>query len=153
MKLSQIEEQVKKFVFASFFCDMTLKNPALHYHRRIEDFSALSSDEQSEVNFHALRASELVAGYRDTPKEVGLIVRQHHGSFSGIGFPLEKSSQLLPLSKVLIISQDLAFSVLTNEDAPVLETLKGFLKKHKTSALNDLIETLECSFREKLQSA
>lgn len=151
MKLPKTDEQVKKFVFASYFCDMTLKNPAFHYHRKAEDSDVLSLEEQNEVNFHALKASELVVTYKDCPKEVSLIIRQHHGSFSGIGFPAEKSNQLLPLSKVLIVSQDLAYSILTNEDAPVLETLKLFLKRHRTSALNDLIETLEGSFREKMR--
>jgi hypothetical protein len=149
MGLPNATEQVKKFIFASYFCDMTIKNPAFHYFRKAQDMFALSLEDQNEVNFHALKASELVTHYKDIPKEVGLIIRQHHGSFSGIGFPAEKSNQLLPLSKVLIVSQDLAFTILTNTDTPVLESLKSFLKKHKSSALNDLIETLEGSFRSK----
>lgn len=143
MKLTNAEEQVRKFVFASFFCDMTLKNTALHHIRKSEDTTGLSLEEQNEVNFHALQASELVSHYKDTPKEVSLIIRQHHGSFGGIGFPVEKSGQLLPLSKILIISQDLAYTILTHGDAPVLETLTGFLKKHRSSGLKDLLNILE----------
>ena len=143
MNLNNVEEQVKKFVFASFFCDMTLKDTALHYVRKAEDTMGLSLEEQNEVNFHALQASELVSHYRETSKEVSLIIRQHHGSFGGIGFPDEKSNQLLPLSKILIISQDLAYTILTNGDAPVLETLKVFLKKHRSSGLKDLLNVLE----------
>lgn len=150
MNLSNLDEQVKKFIFASYFCDMTLKNPAFHYHRKAEDSEALSLEEQNEVNFHALQASELVAGYRDTPKEVSLIIRQHHGSFGGIGFPLEKSNQLLPLSKILIVSQELAFCILTSVDTPILEVLRRFLKNHHSSGLSELLRVLEESFREKM---
>lgn len=150
MNLPNTDEQVKKFVFASYFCDMTLKNPAFHYHRKAEDSEALTLEEQNEVNFHALQASELVSSYKDSPKEVSLIIRQHHGSFSGIGFPQEKSNQLLPLSKILIVSQELAFSILTNADTPVFEVLKGFLKRHQSSGLTELLKVLEESFREKM---
>ena len=138
-------EQVKKIVFASYFCDMTLKNPAFLYHRKAEDSGALNLHEQNEVNFHALKASELVA-MKDIPKEVALIIRQHHGSFSGIGFPQEKSNQLLPLSKVLIVSQDLAFAILSNSEAPALEVFKSFLRKNKTENLQELLNVLENSF-------
>lgn len=150
MNLPNVDEQVKKFIFASYFCDMTLRNPAYHYHRKAEDSVVLSLEEQNEVNFHALQASELVSSYRDTPKEVSLIIRQHHGSFGGIGFPDEKSNQLLPLSKVLIVSQELAFSILTSADTPILEILRGFLKKHQSPGLSELIRVLEESFREKM---
>jgi hypothetical protein len=145
MKLSNTEEQVRKLVFASFFCDMTLKNPAFHKIRKTEDTSGLSQEEFNEVNFHALQASELVSQYRNIPKEVSLVIRQHHGSFGGMGFPVEKSGQLLPLSKILIISQDLAYTILTNADAPILETLREFLKEHHSSGLKDLLKLMESS--------
>jgi hypothetical protein len=143
MDLPKKEEQIKKFIFASYFCDMTLKNPELIKYRRPDDDSELSMDEVNEINFHALKASELVATYKATPKEVALIVQQHHGSFSGIGFPTEKSYQLLPLSKVLIVSQDLAFCILSDEGAPALEVLKNFLKKNECAGLSELMNSLE----------
>lgn len=144
MDLPLVEEQVSKFIFASYFCDMTIKNPAFLYHRKSEDAGALDLDEQNEVNFHALKASEMVA-MKEISKEVALIIKQHHGSFSGIGFPLEKSNQLLPLSKVLIVSQDLAFSILSNMDMPALEVLKGILSKIRTESLHELLIILERS--------
>jgi hypothetical protein len=146
MELPNVEEQIRKFVFASYFCDITLKNPKLLHIRRPEDTDQLHLEDQNEVNFHALKASELVATHRGTPKEVALIVQQHHGSFSGIGFPAEKSYQLLPLSKVLIVSQDLAFGILKDEEAPVLEVLKKFLQKNNCSGLEELMNSLEESF-------
>jgi hypothetical protein len=143
MNLPNQPDQVMKLVFASFFCDMTLSNPGLLYHRKAIDSEALSLHEQNEVNFHALKASELVANYKNTPKEVSLIIRQHHGSFSGIGFPDEKSNQLLPLSKVLVVSQELAYSILSEDDTPAMEVLRKFLKRNRCSGLQELLNCLE----------
>lgn len=139
------DQQIKKLVFASFFCDMTLKNPGFIYHRKPDDTWSMSKDEENEINFHALHASELVAGYKNTPKEVSLIIRQHHGSFSGIGFPVTKSSQLLPLSKILLVSQDLAYAILADENAPVMEVLRQFLNRSYCSGLKELLDHLEGS--------
>lgn len=146
MELPKSEEQIRKFVFASYFCDITLKTPKLLHYRRSEEITNLSLEEQNEVNFHALKASEIVTKYKGATKELSLIVQQHHGSFSGIGFPTEKSYQLLPLSKILIVAQDLAFGILADEETPVLEVLKSFLKKNNCSGLEELMKSLEESF-------
>ncbi len=146
MKMANIQEQIKKFVFASFFCDITLKNPGFIYHRKIEDVWAVSMGEENEINFHALHASELVSTYKHTPKEVALIIRQHHGSFSGMGFPVTKSQELLPLSKILVLSQDLAFALLSDEDAPPSAVLRQFLSRSFGPGLKELLMHLEGSF-------
>lgn len=143
MKLPQVEEEIRKFVYASFFCDMALKNPILHFVRKLTDKNELDQNDLDEVNSHALNACKLVEKSKCAPKDVSLIIMQHHGSFTGLGFPSGKSNQLLPLSKVMIISQDLAFSILTNEDTPVLETLRKFLKTHVNSGLADFVKLLE----------
>lgn len=145
MDMPQKDEQIKKLVFASFFCDMTLKNPGFIYHRKADDLWSMTLEEENEINFHAFHASELVATYKHTPREVSLIIRQHHGSFSGIGFPATKSNQLLPLSKVLLVSQDLAFAILADENAPVLDVLNQFLNRSFCSGLKELLFHLEGS--------
>jgi len=131
---------------------MTLKRDVLHFIRKDADGPNLNLQERNEVNFHALKASELVSGsMKALPKEVALIIRQHHGSFSGIGFPDEKSPNLLPLSKILVVAQDLAYTILTHTDTPALEILKGYLRKNKFSGLTQLVEIMEQSFKDKLE--
>lgn len=152
MQMPDLEQEMKKFIYASFFSDMTLKKDVLHFIRKDTDGPNLNLQERNEVNFHALKASELVSGaMKDLPKEVALIIRQHHGSFSGIGFPTEKSPNLLPLSKILVVAQDLAFTILTHSDTPALKILKIYLKKHKFSGLTQLVEIMEQSFKDKLE--
>lgn len=141
----EAREQVNKFIYASYFCDMTLKNPGHLLHRKAEDSCALDLADQNEVNFHALKSSEIVAS-KDISKEIALMIRQHHGSFSGVGFPQGKSNQLLPLSKVLIVAQDLAFAILNNSEAPALDVLKRFIRENKAESLQDLLLVLEKAF-------
>lgn len=147
MSLPQNEEEVRKFIYASYFCDMTLTNPGHLYHRKADDACALTLHEQNEVNFHALKASEIVSRHKDIETEIAVVIRQHHGSFSGIGFPTEKSGQLLPLSKILIVSQELAFAILTQNEVPALDILREQLKKIQSESLRELVNTLENVFK------
>ncbi len=153
MGLPQADEQVKKFVFASYFSDMMIKNPIFVHYRRAEELLRLPQEEQNEVYYHAVKASELVTTYRDLPKEVALIIRQHHGSLTGLGFPSEKPSELHPLAKILFVAQDLSHSILTNAETPALDILKGFLRKNKASGLSELVKCLESSLLAKRAAA
>lgn len=144
MKMPEEEEQIKKFIFSSYFCDMTLKNHNLIFYRKAEDGSGdLTLDDQNALNFHALRASELVSTYKGAPPDAAVIVRQHHGSPTGIGFPVDKTHLLLPLSKILIISQDLAFAILTNEKIPARHVLLNFVEKNRYPGLMALLTVME----------
>lgn len=147
MSLPQYEQEVRKFIYASYFSDMTLTNPGHLYHRKADDACALTLQEQNEVNFHALKASEIVSRHKDIETEIAVVIRQHHGSFSGIGFPAEKSGQLLPLSKILIVSQELAFAILTQNEVPALDVLREQLKKIQSESLRELVNTLENVFK------
>lgn len=153
MNFSNKPEQVKKLVFASYFCDMTLINPTHIHYRRPETTEKLGLEEHNKINFHALRASELVSTYKDTPKEVSLVIRQHHGSFSGIGFPAQKSSELLPLSKILVISQDLAYAILTDERGCALEVLRHYVRSNRGGHFQELLELLERSMGQNLKES
>lgn len=143
MKMENPDEQIKKFVFASFFCDMHLSNQKLHFFRTAEEVETLKEVDQKAILVHAIKASELILKYKNAPKDVAKIITQHHGSFTGIGLPSEKSSQLLPLSKVLIVSQDLAFSILLDIDTPALEVMRNQIKQNKYPSLSNLLECLE----------
>ena len=151
MDMENKTDQVRKLVFASFFCDMTLSQPEFIHIRRADQIENRTLEEVNEINFHALKASELVLSYRNTPKEVALIIRQHHGSFSGIGFPKQRSSDLLPLSKILLISQDLAYDILVEQEGSVLDVLKSFARKHQHSGFQELLHLLEGNVGRNLQ--
>lgn len=143
MQLPNGDEQIRNFIYASYFCDMKLMTPQFRSHLSTEDMKKLSLEEHGQVNFHALQAAHLFATYKNGPEDVCLIIQQHHGSFSGIGIPKEKSNKLLPLSKILIVSQELASAILNHEKTPVLEILKKFLAENRCTGLQELLDILE----------
>jgi hypothetical protein len=145
MGMENPSDQVNKFVFASFFCDMHLKNQKLHFFRSADEVSTLQEVDQKTVLVHAIKAADLISKYKNAPQDVANIITQHHGSFTGIGLPNEKSSQLLPLSKVLIVAQDLAFCILLDMDTPALEVMRNQIKQNKYPSLSNLLECLEKS--------
>ena len=153
MNFTNKKEQIKRLVFASYFCDMTLTDPTHIHHRSVSDGEKLSLEDHNKINFHALRASELVGTYKDTPKEVSLIIRQHHGSFSGIGFPAQKSSELLPLSKIFMISQDLAYAILTDEKTEALEVLRNYVRKNQGGGFQEILAVLEGTMGKNLKES
>lgn len=145
MGMENPTEQINKFVFASFFCDMHLKNQKLHFFRTADEVSTLKEIDQKTVLIHAIKAADLISKYKNAPQDVAKMITQHHGSFTGIGLPNEKSSQLLPLSKVLIVAQDLAFCILLDMDTPALEVMRNQIKQNKYPSLSNLLESLENS--------
>lgn len=142
MNLKDFEKQVHLFICSSYFCDMTLAETSFHHLRKESDLDKHPVEVCDAVNFHALKASELVSTRPDIPDEVAIIIRQHHGSFVGIRLPNDRTSQLHPLAKILIVAQDLAYTILTHTDTPAMEVLKGYLKKNKFSALIEIVECM-----------
>ena len=150
---SNWESELKRFSFAAFFCDMTLSDPQLIHVFTMEQFDQLRPAQQKEVHDHALRAANLVAKLPNAPIDVGIVIKQHHGSLSGVGLLHKKSIHLATLAKCLIISQELAYGVLTNTHKPSLEVLKGLIKVDRGAALQELVEAFENSLRPELLTA
>lgn len=147
------EEDIKKLVFASFFCDISIQDQKLLHVRSSEQFGRLTLIQHDEVSVHALRASELINTYRNAPKDAAIIVRQHHGSFSGIGFPEQKSNELHELSKIFHLAQDFAYEILSNRETPMPELLQIFISSHYGRSSLKLLQILGDSMGKKLKNA
>jgi hypothetical protein len=137
------EDKIRRLVFASMFCDYALGDPYLVNIRRTEQLHNLTSAEQKKVNEHALRGSELILDYANAPIESSALIKQHHGSISGIGFPSEISAKLLPLSKCLMAAQELAFEILVQHDKEPAAVLKEVRQKWGDTPLADYIEKFQ----------
>lgn len=143
MGMENSDEEIKRLVFASFFSDMHLMNQKLHFFRTADEVSTLKDLDQKTILGHAIKAAELISKYKNAPLDVAKIITQHHGSFTGIGLPAEKSHQLHPLAKILIVAQDMAFSILLDMDTPALEVMRNQIKQNKYPSLANLLECLE----------
>lgn len=110
------DENIKKVVFASFFCDISLRDAEHLHYRDQASMKEVWPEDKKIIHEHALKSSEIVSKYKNAPEETAEIVKQHHGSPSGIGFPEAVSNDLLPMAVCLMAAQELAYQILKNPD-------------------------------------
>lgn len=109
------EEDIRKIVFASFFCDISLLESSHLDYRSEQSVADLFHEDKKSIREHALKSSSIAAKYKNAPADADVIIKQHHGSPDGIGFPAI-SMGILPLSKCLIAAQELAYAILKEPD-------------------------------------
>ncbi len=143
-------EQIKKVVFAAFFCDVSLKEANYLNFRSEESVKDLWPEIQRAVRDHALKSSEIVAKYKDALPEVCTIIREHHGTPEGIGFPKVINHTILPLSKVLLASQELAIAMLNEPEVPAATVVKKVLEKFEASPIAGCLVAFENACKVKI---
>jgi hypothetical protein len=115
LKEADKDEQIKKIVFAAFFCDISLSDSSHLDFRSEESIKDLWPEDKKAISEHALKSSQIAVKYKNAPQDADIIIKQHHGSPDGIGLgPVSMS--ILPLAKCLIASQELAFAILKESD-------------------------------------
>jgi hypothetical protein len=140
-------DEVRRFVFAAFFCDITLTEQDYIHHFDEDLPKTLEVRDERVVMDHAWKAAELVSKYPNAPIDIGIVIKQHHGAVDGVGFPKKKSPHLTTLAKCLIISQELSYKILMNPEIPALEVLKMMAKNHDEAASQRLIKLFERSLK------
>ena len=81
-----------------------------------EDFlfrSDVTEQEKQIVIEHALLAGRLIKTFPRSPLGADMIVTQHHGMTNGQGFAVNYKDDISPLSKIIIIAEDIATDILT----------------------------------------
>ena len=129
-------DQIKTIVFASFFCDISLKDPKYLEFRTDESLKDLWEEDRKLIVDHALRSSEVILKYKNAPPMAGDIIKQHHGSIDGRGFAPQISETLLPLAKCLIAAQELAFGILKNPSVSVNDVVALVSKKYAGTTIH-----------------
>jgi hypothetical protein len=130
-------QKVKRIIFASMFCDFSLTEPNQINIRSQEQLQKLPIQSQKVINEHALRASELILSYENAPLEAASIIKQHHGAPNGIGFPTEISPKILPLAKVFMVAQEVAYQILIQSYRPPIDILSDLKSKYIDTPLED----------------
>lgn len=111
------KEQIEKVAFALFFHDIYLVPIYNKYSDAISEEDLLFredvSDEDKELVLdHARLAGQLVKTFPRCPMGADMIVTQHHGMTSGKGFAVNYKDDISPLSKIIIIAEDIATGML-----------------------------------------
>jgi hypothetical protein len=79
-------------------------------------------------------AGELVRSFKQIPIGADIIITQHHGMTSGKGFAMQFRDNISPLSKVLMISEEVASHLFT------LIQKGQLFKDHKEAIINEIRE-------------
>lgn len=130
-------------IFSALFCDVTLKEPKWVHIRNAQQLMAMPGETIKEINNHALKAAEMVQGYKDAPAGADKIIRQHHGSLNGVGFSDQSFSAICPLSRCLIVSQSLAYEILSRPDTSIKQSITDVIAKFRGSPLQAMVERFE----------
>jgi hypothetical protein len=151
MEINNKRDCIPKIVFASMFCDYTLKTEVHIHVRSTEQQKKIRLAEQKITNEHALQASELMSKYQNAPYDSIMIIKQHHGSLTGVGFPKEISPNLLPLAKCLMTAQEIAYQILMEGDRHPIDVLSDIKLKFIDTPLEDLFTLFESTCLENLR--
>lgn len=151
-------EQVSKVSFALFFHDIYLvpifkKYPDCTNEEDLLYRSDVSDQEKEVVLDHARLAGQLIKTFPKCPMGADMIVTQHHGVTSGKGFAVSFKDDISPLSKIMIISEDVASEMLTRlkngekkklaDKETYLEGLKAKYKNHTYKKIITAFEAIQ----------
>jgi HD-GYP domain-containing protein (c-di-GMP phosphodiesterase class II) len=136
------KEQKEKLSFVLFFHDIFLvpiykRYPHLDNEESLLFCDDLNDNEKSVVLEHARLAGELVRNFKKIPLGVDIIITQHHGMSSGKGFAMQFRDDISPLSKVVMIAEEMAYHLYK------LQKNQQSFKDNK----EDIIQELKDKFR------
>jgi len=148
------EEQANKVAFSLFFHDLYLVPIYKKYPNAISEEDLLFNDEVEDsdkeiILDHAKRAGQLVKTFPKCPMGADMIVTQHHGMTSGEGFAVNYKDDISPLSKIMIISEEVAASIMMtskeNEKIVVKKEiiLEHLYEKYKNHTYKKIIKAFE----------
>lgn len=148
------ETHIEKINFVLFFHDIMLapvylKHPNLKYEEDLIFSEDLNDKEKETVLNHARLAAEMMLSHKRSPIGSDLLIKQHHGMTSGVGFAIEYKDDISPLSKIVLISEAFVEEFLKQRDENpqyVLDIKKvqaSLIERFKKSTYKKIIETLD----------
>lgn len=147
------ESHIEKINFVLFFHDIVLapiylKYPTLKYEEDLLFNEELNEKEKETVLNHARLSAEIVMTYKRAPMGADLLIKQHHGMTSGVGFAIEFKDDISPLSKIVLISEAFVEEYMKAKDndpnyqIDAKKIIQQLNEKFKKSTYKKIIETL-----------
>ena len=150
-------EQANKVAFALFFHDIYLvplfkKYPDCTNEEDLLYSSEVSEEDKNIVLDHASLAGQLVKTFPRCPMGADMIITQHHGVTNGKGFAVQYKDDISPLSKIIIVAEDVASEILTrlkngerkglSDKETYLEALREKYKNHTYKKIISAFESV-----------
>ncbi len=110
---------LEKIAMVSYFHDLYLEDEKLVKISSAAEMKKanLTSREQDVLLNHAHHAATLVQTYPRLPQGVDIIIKQHHGSTNGVGFPEVLTASISPLAIFFMVVEEFAVNVLAIPDS------------------------------------
>lgn len=154
----------EKICYVAFFHDITLlddelakvnSDEELYREHTVEyDFSSqskikstvLSPEQIEKIKNHASEASLLIEKFPSIPMGVSQIIKEHHGSKSGIGFNDTQSATLQPLAIIFMVTEDFILQFLalkTPSKDEVVKIISQLKDKYNKGSYRKAVLVLE----------
>ena len=133
-----------KLCLAAFLHDITLTSEALSSIQSYDEFlmvaPKLSAEEKGLFESHPEDAAQLALGMTLPPPEVETILRQHHETPGGGGFPAGLHyRQFHPLAAVFVVAEDW---VLASESVSAADFIKDRAARYDFPLFREMLKTL-----------
>lgn len=140
----QLKQTMDKVCYICFFHDIVLREEKLLKIHSLDDIEQvdLSESERKLVLEHANMTTTLLQEISGIPTGIDVIVRQHHGSLNGVGFPDVYTSNLSPLA--------ICFIVIEKYVVEILKCIEGREKLKLNTILSELEEFFHLSSYRKI---
>ena len=140
----QLKQTMDKVCYICFFHDILLREEKLLKIHSLDDMAQvdLSELEKKLVLEHANMTTTMLQEISGIPTGIDVIVRQHHGSLNGVGFPDVYTSNLSPLA--------ICFIVIEKYVVEILKCIEGREKLKLNTILLELEEFFHLSSYRKI---
>jgi hypothetical protein len=145
LKMPQTESQIKKMSFTALFHDFLLDEYLLHI-RNQASFDQILKDPETKrlVLNHAKASSLYFLNFPNAPDDSIRIIKEHHGSKTGTGFPDKPESGLSALSHIFFISEELAYQLIQHGKMTDLPTiLDQMITQYRTEENANYLKALK----------
>jgi hypothetical protein len=150
-------ENINSLSISCFFNDKFLDENDMNYvtsEYELETSQFAGNDKQFRIiQNHALLCSQWISDFEDIPSEVSRIIKQHHGSINGIGFPKQIHPQVTQLSLVFMLAEEFSHRILLSKGGKlnVVSILQEIKDKYQTTKLHEYIDTLKNLLKKEIQ--
>lgn len=126
---SQIKE---KLIFVSYFHDISLNKDIMGYmNEAAVANSSLSIKDKKNVLHHANQSALIVDSFPNLPPGIGTIVKEHHGSRNGIGFPQSINLSISPISMMFIVVEHFVDKFFKIKGAPTAQDFEKIFEEFR----------------------
>jgi hypothetical protein len=138
---------LQKLTMVSFFHDIFLEDDHLLKIMSHEEYKAVENglllNEQDILLNHANKTAVLLSTYPKLPSGVDQIVKQHHGSPNGIGFPESLTTAISPQAIAFVVVEDFANQILLmKKDLKIVDILAQLQMKYTLPSYRKIVQAL-----------